>query len=117
MKFKIDENLPLEVAGLLGDAGHDATTVLAQNLGGSSDASLALVCQEEKRVLVTLDNDFADIRAYPPEKLAGIIVMRLVRQDKYHVLDVFGRAVRLFPKEPLEGRLWIVEEYRIRIRS
>jgi predicted nuclease of predicted toxin-antitoxin system len=117
MKFKIDENLPLEVAGLLRDSGYDSATVFEQNLTGTSDTGLAAICQEEKRILVTLDNDFADIRAYPPDKFPGIMVIRLNRQDKDHVLDVFGHAMRLFPKEPIEQRLWIVEEDRIRVRS
>ena len=34
MKFKIDENLPIEVAQLLNQAGYDAMTVYEQNLGG-----------------------------------------------------------------------------------
>lgn len=66
---------------------------------------------------MTLDNDFADIRAYPPNKLPGIMVIRLNRQDKDHVIEVFSHAMRLFPKEPIEQRLWIVEEDRIRVRS
>ena len=34
MRFKIDENLPVEAAELLRQAGHDAVTVLEQHLGG-----------------------------------------------------------------------------------
>jgi len=117
MKFKIDENMPLEVAELLRDAGHDSATVSEQNLTGTSDANLGAICQQEKRILVTLDNDFADIRTYPPDKFPGIMVMRLNRQDEVHVLEVFGHAMSLFPKEPLEQYLWIVEEDKIRIRS
>lgn len=45
------------------------------------------------------------------------MVMRLNRQDKVHVLEVFSHAMRLFPKEPIERHLWIIEEDRIRIRS
>ncbi len=105
MKFKVDENLPLEVAGLLRDAGYDSVTVAEQNLTGTSDANLAAVCQEEERVLVTLDNDFGDIRTYPPDKFPGIMVMRLNRQDKVHVLEVFGHAMSLLPKETLERHL------------
>jgi hypothetical protein len=33
---------------------------------------------------VTLDLDFANIRAYPPGKHAGIVVLRLKHQDKIH---------------------------------
>ena len=117
MKFKIDENMPLEVAELLRNAGYDSATVPEQNLAGTSDVGLAAICREEKRILVTLDNDFADIRTYPPDKFPGIMVMRLNRQDKFHVLEVFGQAIHLFPKEPIERHLWIIEEDKIRIRS
>lgn len=37
MKFKIDENLPVEVAELLQKAGHDAMTVYDQNLAGAAE--------------------------------------------------------------------------------
>ena len=66
--------------------------------------------------MLTLDTDFADVRHYPPDRFCGIIVMRLNRQDKPHVLEVLQRVIRLFPKEPIEQHLWVVEEDRIRIR-
>ena len=117
MYFKIDENLPVEVAELLKQAGYDATTVSEQNLIGTSDTNLATVCEREKLTMVTLDTDFADIRMYQPDRFCGIIVMRLNQQDKSHVIEVFGRVIHLLAKEPIEQRLWLVEEDRIRIRS
>lgn len=63
MRFKVDENLPVEVAELLRQAGYGAITVHDQGLGGEADAEIASICQEEERALVTLDTDFADIRA------------------------------------------------------
>jgi predicted nuclease of predicted toxin-antitoxin system len=117
MRFKVDENLPVEVAQLLQDAGHQAATVLDQRLGGRADRALATVCQQEARALVTLDLDFADIRTYPPGHYAGMVVLRLQRQDKPHVLEVFARVVPLLSQEPLAQRLWIVEEHRVRIRE
>jgi len=116
MRFKVDENLPIEVADLLSEAGHDAVMVLEQQMGGSDDTEVAAVCREEERILVTLDLDFADIRAYPPSEYPGLVVLRLKQQDKPHVLGVFGRLVGVFQEEPVEGSLWIVEEERIRIR-
>lgn len=65
---------------------------------------------------MTLDLDFADIRTYPPDEHPGLIVLRLARQDKPHVVDVFRRTLKAVGHESLEGRLWIVEEKRIRIR-
>ena len=115
MRFKVDENLPVEAAKLLCQAGHDAVTVLQQHLSGSADAHVAQFCQQEGRALVTLDMGFADIRAYPPEQFPGLIVLRLKQQDKPYVLEILTRLMRVFPSEPLEQHLWIVEEKRIRI--
>ena len=55
MKFKIDENLPVELADLLQQAGYDAVTVNQQKLSGEKDLILFDICQQEGRVLVTLD--------------------------------------------------------------
>jgi len=117
MKFKIDENLPVDVADLLQQVGYDAATVYDQNLVGKADENIAAVCQSEKRAIVTLDTDFADIRAYPPEEYFGIIVMRLKRQDKPYVLDIVNRWIKALSEEALEGHLWIVDERQIRIRG
>lgn len=117
MKFKVDENLPIEVAQLLREAGHDVFSVHEQGLVGVTDQVLAAVCQSEKRVMVTLDTHFADIRTYPPESYSGLIILRLTHQDKPHVLEVMSRALKLFSSEPLEGKLWIVDEKRVRIRG
>ena len=117
MLFKVDENLPVEVAQVLRAAGHEGATVLDQHLGGSADSLIASICQQEERTLVTLDLDFADIRAYPPADYAGVIVFRLRRQDKLHILKVCARMLPLLARQPLTQCLWIVEEDRIRIRE
>lgn len=115
MKFKVDENLPIECAEMLTLARHDALTVSGQNMQGAPDLSLARICQQEGRVLVTLDLDFADIRAYPPAEFPGFIVLRVVRQDKRHLLDVFRRVIPLMERENPQNRLWIVEESCVRV--
>jgi predicted nuclease of predicted toxin-antitoxin system len=117
MRFKVDENLPVEAAEALRQTGHDAATALEQKYGGSADAQLADLCRREGRILVTLDMDFADIRAYPPAEFPGLIVLRLRQQDKPHVLDVLTRLIPLLGQEPLDRHLWIVEEKRVRIRG
>jgi len=117
VEFKIDENLPVEAAELFNQAGHDAITVTDQQLGGKPDSTIATICQQEHRALVTIDTDFADIRIYPPKEFRGLIVIRLKQQDKPHVLEVLQRLIPVFPDEPLEEHLWIVEEDRIRIRD
>ncbi len=116
-KFKLDENMPNEATAVLREAGHDAVSIMDQQLGGQADESVATVCRQEGRVVVTLDLDFADIRAYPPADYPGIIVLRLARLDKQRVLSVMRRLIPLVSQEALTGRLWIVGESSVRVRE
>jgi predicted nuclease of predicted toxin-antitoxin system len=117
MKFKIDENLPVELVEVLAIEGHDAATVIAQGLQGRDDKTIVYRCLEEERILVTLDLDFADIRAYPPQDFHGFIVFRGSRQDRDHLISLLRQVLPLMRREPLERHLWIVEDTRVRIRG
>jgi predicted nuclease of predicted toxin-antitoxin system len=117
MRFKVDENPPIELADWLGGLGHDAKTVNDELLQGVDDPHLMKTCDREKRILVTLDVDFSDIRTYPPQDHEGIIILRVGNQSKPHVLEVFGRVQPLFKEERIQGRLWVVDENMVRIRG
>jgi predicted nuclease of predicted toxin-antitoxin system len=117
LKFKIDENLPVESALVLRTVGHDAVTLGEEGIQGRPDDSVAELCGREGRVLVTLDLDFSDIRSYPPREHSGIVVFRLGRQDRDHVLATLRRLLPAFEAESPRGRLWVVDEHRIRVRS
>ena len=117
MKFKTDENLPAEAAAVLRNHGFDAETVWDENLSGADDEAIATCVRKERRILITLDLDFASIQAYPPGEHAGIIVLRLETQDKFNVLAYIRRlAVAVSQRDPAY-ELWIVERDRIRIRQ
>lgn len=47
MKFKIDENLPIELAGLLQDEGYDASTIYSEFLKGAKDPTVIAVCHKK----------------------------------------------------------------------
>ena len=117
VQFKVDENLPVEALEALRVAGHDAVSAVDQGLGGAEDAQVSHIAWQEGRVLLTLDLDFADIRAYPPEEYPGIVVLRLARQDKNSILSVLSRLVEPLSRLPVKGQLWIVEEHRVRTRG
>ena len=117
MRLKVDENLPTEVVDLLRAAKHDALTVAEEGLGGAEDAHRAATCQGEGRGLITLDVGFSNVRRYPPAATAGIVVLRLERQDKPRVLGVARRLLILLERGTLAGRLWIVDESRVRVRG
>jgi predicted nuclease of predicted toxin-antitoxin system len=117
VKFKIDENLPSEFVDILGQAGHKADTVRDEELGGKIDEIVAEFCQAEGRVLITLDRDFSDIRQYPPERYPGIIAISVRRQSKPRLLGILQQVLAMLGSQPIQHRLWIVEDGRIRIRS
>ena len=117
MRFKVDQNLPVEIAVALRDVGHDAHTVYEESLAGTPDPELGVIIQRERRGLVTLDLGFSDIRSYPPRDYQGIIVLRPSSQDKAAVLHLFSSVIALLDDETLIGRLWIVDGRRIRVRG
>ena len=75
------------------------------------------VCQIENRAVVTLDVGFSNVYEYPPDEYSGIIVLRAKNQDKISILNTFRKALPLLESEPLIGKLWIVDENKVRIRG
>jgi predicted nuclease of predicted toxin-antitoxin system len=116
VRCKIDENLPIDAAGLLQRAGHDFQTAYDEALNGAPDQLVIDTCRAEGRALLTLDLDFSDRRSYPPAEYPGIIVLRPSEPDKEHVLRLLARTLPVLKREAIVHSLWIVEETRVRIR-
>jgi len=79
MKFKLDENFGSRSARLFPKNGHEVETVFQERLSGASGHVIFETCLEEKRCLVTLDLDFADVLRFPPHKTPGVAVFRSPR--------------------------------------
>lgn len=117
MRGKVDENMPIEAADVLRAAGWECDTVFDEALGGAGDPDIAARCQAERRVLFTLDMDFADIRTYPPSAYVGIVVFRPVKPSRASVLALVQHVIPVLTADWSEHRLWIVETGRVRIRE
>jgi predicted nuclease of predicted toxin-antitoxin system len=117
MKFKTDENIPVEAVDLLCAAGHDARSVFDQSLAGQPDSRIASICKQEDRALITLDTDFSDIRTYRPGDYPGLLVLRLPRQSVPEVTRVIRRLLEVLKTKDCRRQLWIVECERIRVRT
>ena len=117
MRLKLDENLPIQLKHLFQESGHDAVTILDEEMGGATDSEVALVCLAEERVLITQDVDFADIRTYPPDEYPGIVVFRLTSQTRDDILEVGAKLIETLAGSFSRGQLWIVEDSRVRIRE
>jgi predicted nuclease of predicted toxin-antitoxin system len=118
MRFLLDANLPRSLFVRLLALGHDAEFARDIGLGDATDDKIAAHSQSSRAGLLTRDLDFADIRHYPPEQYAGIVVLRL--PDHTVAADV-GGVMERFLSNPifvthLPGRLAIVEADRVRFR-
>jgi len=117
MRGKVDENMPIDSAGILRTAGWECDTVFDEALGGAEDSDVGGRCQEEGCVFFTLDMDFADIRTYPPSAYVGIVVFRPVKPSRDSVLALLRQLMPVLKAEWAPHRLWIVEPGRVRIRE
>lgn len=117
MRFKLDENLDARWRAPLEEAGHQVSTVAEENLQGSADLNLAEICRSLGLCLITADLDFAQILDYPPEKYAGLVVLRHPHPTLAKMLELVRQVAVTLPRESPVGRLWIVEPGRIRIHG
>ena len=115
MKVKLDENLPLRLATLLKDLGHDVHTVHEERLTGHADREIWEAAQKESRFLITQDLDFSDLRRFAPGSHHGILLMRLHFPNRRYLIE---RIVELFQKENVgewAGCFAVVTERKIRV--
>ncbi|MEO7521147.1 MAG: DUF5615 family PIN-like protein [Gemmatimonas sp.] len=117
MRVKLDENLPRAARELLIALGWDVHDVHEEGLASAMDDRIQEACEREDRVLLTLDNDFADTRRYNPGRSPGVIVLRPREQSIGSVLGCLESAIRALATQPIRATLWIVEPERLRIRD
>jgi predicted nuclease of predicted toxin-antitoxin system len=116
MKFKIDENLPSELKDDLTSAGQNAETVHDEAMTGAVDALLIEAARQEQRVLLTMDKGIADVRAYPPENYAGIVLFRPKSQGRQATLEFVRSHLPSILGSKLSGHLIVISDSGIRIR-
>ena len=89
-----------------------------EGLSGASDELIFETCIREKRCLLSLDLDFADVFHFPPHRTGGIAVFRLPKGASLSLLEKVVRdLLSMLSAAPIAGRLWIVEAGRIRVHE
>ena len=116
MRIKLDENLPRDLAELLRSSGHDVATVSEENLCGADDSIVLEKASQEERLFMTFDNDFANIRKFPPGAHGGIVVFRLRDQRWAAMKQPAQRLMESGLLQKLEQGLAVVDETRVRFR-
>ncbi len=116
MRIKLDENLPVTLAGPLRQLGHDTDTVRDEGLCGRDDGTVWEAVRREGRFLITQDLDFSDTRKFAPGTHAGILLVRL-QAAGLNALE--GRILGLFQTETVEewaGCIVVATDRKLRIR-
>lgn len=118
MRFLIDENISPLVAEALRQHGYAAQHVREIGLKGQPDPEIMAYARQKGRCLITLDEDFADLRRYPLGSHAGIIRLRLKFAPSSAVIRCLTQLLPQLPTDLLKkGSLVISDEttYRIRV--
>ncbi len=117
MRIKVDEDLPQAVAQMLRRLGHQAVTVVKQEMGGTKDPALWQVVQTEQRFLVTADKGFADVRRYVPGTHAGVLLLRPDQDGIRPVIELLEQVLASYDLEALAGAVTVVTPRGVRIRQ
>ena len=116
MRLFLDENLSPAHSLYLRNKGYDAVAVVEVGLSGAPDEDVLHFAVAERRVLVTLDSDFANVIRFPPDATAGIVRLRVHPPAEQKIRACIDRALLLLSNVDLTGRLAVVDEDKIRIR-
>jgi predicted nuclease of predicted toxin-antitoxin system len=116
VKFKIDENLPVELGADFRELGYDADTVLGEGLRGEKNPVIVEAARASNRILLTLDKGIANILWYPLSRHAGVVLFRPDSLEQRAVLSFVRVRLPDMLKMDLAGRWTVVGPTRIRIR-
>jgi predicted nuclease of predicted toxin-antitoxin system len=116
MRFKLDENLPVEIVVDLHASGHEADSVHDEGLDGASDPLVLDRARDEGRVLLTLDKGIGDLRAYNPGQYRGIVLFRPPASGRATTLAFVRQHLSRVLSSELDGRLVVVTGTGLRFR-
>jgi predicted nuclease of predicted toxin-antitoxin system len=120
VKFLLDHCVPNRAADMLVAAGHEVVRLRECLPTDAPDPVVVRKADELDAVLVSLNGDFADITAYPPANLRGIIALQ-VRYRPETVTPIVERLIVYLLQQPerrdMDGKLLLVESHRIRVRT
>ncbi|MBK6326944.1 MAG: DUF5615 family PIN-like protein [Chloroflexi bacterium] len=117
MQIKLDENLPVELAVMLRQLGHDAETVPEENLDGADDDQVWQAAQAENRFLITQDLDFSNVQHFKPGTHHGVLLLRLNNPTRRQLIQ---KVEVIFTSEAVaqwSGCLVVVTDRKIRVKS
>ncbi|MDA2930152.1 DUF5615 family PIN-like protein [Acidobacteria bacterium AH-259-O06] len=116
MKIKLDENMPLRLAGILAKLGHQTDTVPEEGLSGRDDTEVWEASRKAERFLITHDLDFSDMRRFTPGTHHRLLIVRLGDPGRNALVQSVQTIFETEDIESRKGSLVLATERKIRIR-
>lgn len=120
LRFFIDQCVPNSIVKILRGARYEVLVLRDFIPIDSPDQIVIAKAQELQAILVSLNGDFADIVTYPPSAYQGIISIQLKNHPEI-IPDLMARLIDYLSLhnrgEHYQGKLLIVEAYRIRVKE
>lgn len=113
-RFLADENIPKKVTSWLAEQGHDIVKAQDAALTGLTDLLLAKWAQDNDRMVVTLDDDFADL-SRRLEQPPGVILVRTHPATPERIRVLVSKLLSKINIEKHNQALVVVSDLDIRI--
>ena len=120
LKFFADHCISNFIIRTLREANYEVLRLKDHLAPDSPDQTVILKAQDLDAILISLNGDFADIVAYPPENYKGIIALQ-VRDHPEIIPHLMKKLLQFLTTHNdmthFTGKLFLVEAHRIRIRK
>jgi predicted nuclease of predicted toxin-antitoxin system len=116
MKVKLDEHIPVRLAGELANLGHDVDTVASEGLRGRPDTDVWSAAKREERFLITQDLDFSDVRQFKPGTHSGLLLVRMREPGANALLSRIRVVVQQEGLESFARCFVVLSDRKLRIR-
>jgi len=87
MKFLADENISTKVVNALRNKGIDIKPV-KEFASSVSDETVLEIANKQNRILITFDNDFAELVFRRKIKVQGVILLKFVPKSTQQILEI-----------------------------
>ena len=116
LKLLLDQNVRADTLPFLRGLGLDATSTRELGMERATDDEISAWASENGHIVVTFNEDFADIRSFAFGENPGVIRLRIEPQTTEVVHPVLEALLRDIPHQQFMGALTIVSPTKVRIR-
>ncbi len=120
LSFFADENIPTDLINWIKSQGYEASSVIEENLCGTSDINIIQKCLVLNRIILTQDNDFGKLIFTTSISFYSVIYLRPGHFDgKFHIptLQSILKSKKLIQKGTLIIGQRIDKKIKIRIKQ